>query len=368
MNSKNGSMPRLWKDRYESSLGDIGDRDEDLAELDGELSSTRERAEELEAEVGQLEESVGEMRREVEALRSEYASRNESCTEAELQLENLTTLLYVAREELFDARNQLSGLHQQLHVADVQLAHLRGNLSKLEEEMDVLEDDKFELNRSLSLARERLDSLQYSIELGGEIHRKFEWFYLGEKSLSIGKSGQRGSGFNRTEYLEIATGDHIEDTQYDSYTEVLDFQVEEVLEIAGYLYDGGATDIQRVNNILKFVQYLPYIHDCNGDNYVRHPLETLIEGGGDCEDTSVLAAELMRVAGPEGFPVVLLSVDTNSDDEADHMMLGVDVEGATGESYEFGGVDYYLCETTSSSYRVGQRPSGYEVLDVIPLF
>jgi hypothetical protein len=348
-------------------MGDMRDRDEDVVELNGELAMTRERAEKLETEVGQLEHRVGEMRAEVEDLRSEYTSRNESCTEAELQLENLTALLHVARGELVDTRNQLSVLHQQLDSADVQLADLRGNLSVLEGEMDILEDEKLELNRSLSLARERLDSLQYSIGLGGEIHRRFEWFYLGEKSFSVGKSGQRGSGFNRTEYLEIATGNHIEDTEYDRYIEVVDFQVGEITEIADYLYGGGATDIQRANNILKFVQYLPYIHDCDGNNYVRHPLETLVEGGGDCEDTSVLAAALMRAAGPEGFPVVLLSVDTNSDDEADHMMVGIDVEGATGKSYEYGDVDYYLCETTSSSYRVGQKPGGYEVIEAIML-
>jgi hypothetical protein len=47
------------------------------------------------------------------------------------------------------------------------------------------------------------------------------------------------------------------------------------------------------------------------------------------------------------------------------MMVGLAVDGANGDTHEVEGVTYYLCETTSTSYRVGQRPHGYVVVDAI---
>ncbi|MBU7004987.1 MAG: hypothetical protein HXS50_05430, partial [Theionarchaea archaeon] len=165
-----------------------------------------------------------------------------------------------------------------------------------------------------------------------------------------------------SEYLRLATGKHVEDTEYDGYAGLLGTSSEELWKVIEKLDDYGATELQRANYILKFVQYLPYIRDCNNDNYVRYPLETLIEGGGDCEDTSVLAAELLLGTG---YRVVLLTVDTNNNDEVDHMMVGLAVDGATGDTHEVDGVTYYLCETTSASYRIGQRPQGYVVVGSI---
>jgi hypothetical protein len=47
------------------------------------------------------------------------------------------------------------------------------------------------------------------------------------------------------------------------------------------------------------------------------------------------------------------------------MMVGLAVDGATGDTHEVEGVTYFLCETTSTSYRVGQRPHGYVVIEAI---
>jgi hypothetical protein len=238
-------------------------------------------------------------------------------------------------------------------------------MTKVEAEWRSLNDSVAELLGLLDDAEGKLEVVEESISLKGEIHRKYEWFYLTERAWEKGRSGQAGSGFNRSEYLYFATGEHLPDTEDGFFQEVLSLQSGDVNELADDLYRMGATDLQRASNILKFVQYLPYIYDDDSDTYVRHPLETLIEGGGDCEDTSLLTAQLMRRAGPEGFPAVLLTVDTDGDAEVDHMMVGVSLEGATGTTYEFNGTSYYVCETTSRSYRVGVLPSGYEIKNAI---
>lgn len=56
--------------------------------------------------------------------------------------------------------------------------------------------------------------------------------------------------------------------------------------------------------VVSFVQHLPYTPDrvaTGYDEWPKYPLETLIEGG-DCEDTSVLMAALLRQMG---YDVVL---------------------------------------------------------------
>lgn len=280
-------------------------------ELRSHVVALTMRVEEMESEASDLAEANRRLEEEMNELKRDYESRNETCAGIEEQLEETQSLLL--------------------------------------------------------LSESRLGEVEAAVAMGGEIHRRYEWFYISERTWGKGSSGKKGSGFNRTEYLALATGPHVQDENTTGYDAIFNQSSPDVEELADDLYDMAFNDNQRVSNILKFVQSLPYIHDCGDDNYVRHPLETLIEGGGDCEDTSVLAAELMAKAGPDGFPVILLTVDTNADDEVDHMMIAVSVDGASGESYTLDGREYYVCETTSRYYRVGQLPSGYQIVDAIPM-
>ena len=56
----------------------------------------------------------------------------------------------------------------------------------------------------------------------------------------------------------------------------------------------------RVDFVLSFVQSLPYTLDdvtTGYDEFRRYAIETLIEGGGDCEDTTILVAAILRGLG-----------------------------------------------------------------------
>ena len=56
----------------------------------------------------------------------------------------------------------------------------------------------------------------------------------------------------------------------------------------------------RVDFVLSFVQSLPYTLDdvtTGYDEFRRYAVETLIEGGGDCEDTTILVAAILRGLG-----------------------------------------------------------------------
>ncbi|MDL2260697.1 hypothetical protein LJC08_00400 [Methanimicrococcus sp. OttesenSCG-928-J09] len=110
------------------------------------------------------------------------------------------------------------------------------------------------------------------------------------------------------------------------------------------------TSDQNVLNIIAFVQAMPYTSDSvttGYDEYPRYPIETLVDGGGDCEDSSILAAALLLEMG---YGVVLLELPG-------HMALGVKgSEDILGAYYEFEGSRYYYVETTDPNFKFGELP------------
>lgn len=114
--------------------------------------------------------------------------------------------------------------------------------------------------------------------------------------------------------------------------------------------DNGYTEYDNVMNVVRFVQSLPYTSDSvttRFDEYPRYPVETLVDSGGDCEDTSILTAALLHEMG---YDVVLLKFP-------DHMGVGVMLSsGLSGSYYEYEGQKYYYLETTGENWEIGQIP------------
>ena len=127
--------------------------------------------------------------------------------------------------------------------------------------------------------------------------------------------------------------------------------------------DFGYSDNENVMNVVSFVQSLPYTSDSvstGADEYPRYPVETLVDGGGDCEDSAILTAALLHEMG---YGVVLLEFPG-------HMSVGVKGdESLAGTYYSYGGSRYYYLETTASGWEVGEVPDDYRSVNavVIPL-
>lgn len=125
----------------------------------------------------------------------------------------------------------------------------------------------------------------------------------------------------------------------------------------------GYTDYDNVCNAVCFVQSLDYVFDADSrgeEDYVRYPVETLVDGEGDCEDASVLLAAILDEMG---YGVVLLRYP-------EHLALGVSgVGGSDGVFFPYGGSHYYYLETTAKNWRIGTVPKEYEngKAEVIPL-
>jgi len=108
------------------------------------------------------------------------------------------------------------------------------------------------------------------------------------------------------------------------------------------------TELDKVNLVISFVQSLPYTYDNVStpfDEYPRFPIETLVYGGGDCEDTSILTAALLHEME---YDVILINPPS-------HMAVGIQVN-AYGAAWTLNDKQYYYLETTGEGYNIGDCP------------
>jgi len=93
--------------------------------------------------------------------------------------------------------------------------------------------------------------------------------------------------------------------------------------------------------ITAFVQAIPYENHPNGTP-PKFPVETVVEGTGDCDDKSLLLAALLSRAG---YDVALLDFVNDS-----HMAVGI-----AGDNNTFGSTGYIYIETTDVGF-IGSVP------------
>lgn len=120
--------------------------------------------------------------------------------------------------------------------------------------------------------------------------------------------------------------------------------------------ENGYNEFQQLELMVSFVQGLNYMEDVSQDGdvneYPKYPVETLYEGGGDCEDTAILLASLLRA---KGYGVALIKLP-------DHMAVGIkgSVDSGAGSYYELDSERYYYIETTSENHPIGEIPEEYK--------
>ncbi len=141
---------------------------------------------------------------------------------------------------------------------------------------------------------------------------------------------------------------------YDFLITTKDYKMRSIAES---LHDAASKEgyepYDEVSFILAFVQSLPYTSDSvttGHDDYPRFPIETLVDGGGDCEDTSILFATIVRILD---YGAILIA-------PPNHVAVGVLGTNLQGTHYKYEGEDYYYCETTGSNWKIGDIPKEYQ--------
>lgn len=192
----------------------------------------------------------------------------------------------------------------------------------------------------------------YPINVNGQVddyyYRDFEWDY-GEKtwtwSLSIPK-------YLYEEYKSVPVFDRLRDGPggYGFLTTTNDYYLESIAEKLREAADReNYESYDEVSFVLAFVQSLDYTSDnvtSGYDEYPRFPVETLVDNGGDCEDTSILFATLTLIMG---YGTVYLS-------PPNHYAVGILGNELEGYYFTYQDKTYYYCETTGEGWKIGDLP------------
>jgi len=169
----------------------------------------------------------------------------------------------------------------------------------------------------------------------------YTWTY-NNKLLSINYSFDQ-SAYNYYKGQQRVYSDFLHYMEESAYYPVIKTFAEEFRLIAS---ENKYSDWQTVECIISFIQTLRYKNDGTYE-YPRYPIETLIDKGGDCEDTAILLAALLQELG---FDVVLVSPDK-------HMGVGIALKyEINGAAFEHRNKYYYYIETTSGGWAIGDYP------------
>ncbi|MBR1369744.1 hypothetical protein RJ53_09760 [Methanocalculus chunghsingensis] len=127
-----------------------------------------------------------------------------------------------------------------------------------------------------------------------------------------------------------------------------------VSELISLSTNQGFNEIQRRDFIIAFVQSLPHnrggsVHDYDG--YPKYPIQTIYDGGGDSQDTSILLASILRLLG---HPAVLIETP-------DHYMVGLIEPEADREKRKqiIQSEGYTIIESNHPGFSIGNLPVQY---------
>jgi ribosomal protein L40E len=115
----------------------------------------------------------------------------------------------------------------------------------------------------------------------------------------------------------------------------------------------GYNSYETISFILAFVQSLPYTSDLvtsGFDEYPRFPFETLVDGGGDCEDTAILFATI----------TLILNYGTVYLNPPNHCAVGILGKNLPGYYLTYHDQLYYYCETTGDDFKIGDMPIEFQ--------
>ncbi len=192
--------------------------------------------------------------------------------------------------------------------------------------------------------------------------KEFRWIYNGQSYGITWKASV--STYNAYGEYNLSGRHHINDSSDAAFVEydssVIESFTSTLSEESYYM-----TDLERANFVLKFVQSTKYITDevSKGvSEYWKYPYETLYDDAGDCEDTAILYAALMKALG---YNVVLLLYSELNGYVDGHMATGINVLSAHGTYYQINGLKYYYCETTSNTMNVGDEWDKYDTAHII---
>ncbi|NLI73430.1 MAG: hypothetical protein GX369_01470 [Euryarchaeota archaeon] len=170
-------------------------------------------------------------------------------------------------------------------------------------------------------------------EVGQHVERQYDWTYGGQHySLTLFLS--------MDDYYNAINIDR-STTTLTSYANYLTPNDQAVLALADSI---SSLDGDPALMMLSFVRSLDYRTDMDGygvEEYPAYPIETLVNGYGDCEDLAALYVSVMHALGRDAALLAMLDTPMGG-----HMAAGI-AGPYDGAHIEHDGITYYYAETTT---------------------
>jgi len=244
------------------------------------------------------------------------------------------------------------GLNQQLQSLQDEHTDLMGDQEELMSDYEALTEQYEQLHSEyetlLSDYEAAFGGLDISPETIPVLEKQYTWTWDGvERSINVTVPEQLYDYYSEKErYQTTDYRGYILHPLDDMYVEALVYEFN-VIQV-----DEGLTEENKTDLVVSFIQNMEYTLDADSKGlteYPRFPVETLVDGGGDCEDTGILMASLLDVMG---YNVSLLLLP-------DHLAVGVEVN-ATGVHWVYDNVTYYYLETTAPGWEEGAVPPEHD--------
>lgn len=174
-------------------------------------------------------------------------------------------------------------------------------------------------------------------------------------------NGDKKFNIKLSEYIEYKLKDHIQlaaGAIPKRYLPYITYQDPTIEEIAAKITEGSTSKEEEARRILHLVYQ--QLYDVSLENspqfdYVKYPLETLVEKNGDCEDISILGLSLLK---SRGIDVAYFIYKAKKDETMGHFAMGI-AGDFTGTSFEQDGVKYFYAEATGTDML--SNPSKFEI-------
>ena len=139
----------------------------------------------------------------------------------------------------------------------------------------------------------------------------------------------------------------------DPNNEALAAQIADCLQEIGDSLSYSDAEVAReaVNFVQSVIEYKYDIESTGEDEYPKYPIETIYERQGDCEDSSILLAAILKELG---YEVALMHLPQ-------HVAVAVKTtdDYNAGSYYELNGHRYLFIECTAKGWNIGDIPENY---------
>jgi len=188
---------------------------------------------------------------------------------------------------------------------------------------------------------------------------------IGRKVSKTLNWNHKGETYNVEAYLPIDVSDYYEkktrpdhtfdDTYYTPFIQANDIGIKRlIVELKAVIDSTNKWDYyDEVMFVVGLTRQMRYAEStiAGFDLSTKYPMQTIISGTGDCEDTSILAAALLKKLG---YDVKLVRLDIEG--SVAHIGIAVWAEGVNGISWMKNGRSFYYIETTTPNYKFGELP------------